>query len=198
MAKFHEIYSTLKRTADATVEPVSVAEAMLHCRSDAIEESEWFSNGINTARMYCEAHTKRQIGVGTWALYMDQFPCDEIQLRVPPVSAVTSIVYNDAAGTSQTLAALNYRTDLISEPARIVPAYGVTWPSTRGQINDVCVTFSAGYATAAAIPRQFKHAILLLVAHWREHPEAVSQGSFQSLPNGVDSLLDSACWSKVH
>ena len=198
MARFHEIHSVLKRTVDAATEPVAVTEAMLHCRSDADEETSWFAAAITTARAYCEAHTKRQVGVGTWTLYLDEFPSDEIQLRLPPVSAVTSIIYNDAAGASQTLPAGDYRTDLISEPARIVPAYGITWPSTRGQINDVCVTFSAGYASAAAVPRQFRHAILMLVAHWREHPEAVSQGSFQSFPNGVESLLDSVCWSKVH
>jgi uncharacterized phiE125 gp8 family phage protein len=198
VAKFHEIHSTLKRVTDATTEPVSTEEAMLHCRCDAPEETLWMAAAITTARQYCEAYTKRQLITGTWSLYLDQFPCDEIQLRVNPVSSVTSVVYNDASGNSQTLSSTLYRKDIVSEPSRIVPAYGQSWPATRGQINDVCVTFVAGYGVASSVPRQFKHAILMLVAHWREHPEAVLQGSFVHTPNGVNSLLDSVSWSKVH
>lgn len=199
MPKFHEIHSHLKRTTDATTEPISVETAMLHCRCDAAEEIPWFNNAIATARQYCEAHTHRQCLSATWTLYLDQFPSDAILLGVNPVSAVSSIVYNDSGGTSQTLSSTNYRTDMISEPARIVPAYGYVWPVTRGQVNDICVTFTAGYGSAAtSVPPQIKQAMLLLLAHFREHPEAVTSGNVTSVPFGVDALLDSVCWSRVH
>lgn len=198
MPEFHEVHSRLKRTVDATVEPLQFDAAMLHCRSDAAEEVPWFTSAIVAARRYCETYTKRQFVNATWTLYLDQFPC-EIELRMPPVSAITSIVYNDAAGASQTLPSNQYRTDIISEPARIVPAYGYSWPSTRGQINDICVTFTAGYgAAAASVPNEVKQAMLLLISHWREHPEAVANNSVNVVPFAVDALLDSVCWSKVH
>jgi len=172
---------------------------MLHCRCDAAEEIPWFNNAISTARQYCEGYTHRQFLSATWTLYLDEFPSDAIYLGVNPVSSITSIVYNDSGGASTTLSAGDYRTDSISEPARIVPAWGESWPVTRGQINDICVTFVAGYGSAAtSVPPQAKQAMLLLISHWREHPEAVANNSVNVVPFAVDALLDSICWSKVH
>ena len=46
---------------------------------------------------------------------------------------------------------------------------GLNWPTTRGHIDDVIVTFTAGYGDAAwHIPEPLRHSILLLVAHWFE------------------------------
>jgi hypothetical protein len=75
----------------------------------------------------------------------------EIFLPFPPLVSVDSIKYvDDATGTQTTLAASEYSVDAVSEPARITPAYGKSWPATRNQAGAVEVTFTAGYATQVA------------------------------------------------
>jgi uncharacterized phiE125 gp8 family phage protein len=195
---FNCVEHVLNRPTDTTIEPLAVDDAMLHCNYDSSDKRQWFENAIIAARRYCEAHTKRQFINATWKLYLDRFPT-QIELRVCPVSSITSIKYNDLNGTQQTLSSTLYRTDLVSEPARIVPAYNETWPSTRGQINDVIVEFVAGYgATPTSVPQNIKFAMLMLIANWFEHPEATTFTTSNHVAFGVNALLDSACWSKVH
>ena len=80
--------------------------------------------------------------------------------------------------------------DLKSEPRRVVLAYGKSWPSTSLRpANGVCVTFSAGYGAAAAVPQKIKQAILLLLSHYFEHREAVTDKPMSTVPMAVESLL---------
>ena len=198
MVDFNCVPHVLTRTTDATVEPLQIEEAMLHCNYDSDDKSRWFQNAIVAARKYCEAHTKRQLINATWKLYLDRFP-SMIELQVCPVSSVTSIKYNDTNGTQQTLSSTVYRTDLVSEPARIVPAYNQTWPDTRGQINDVIVEFVSGYGSSGTnVPQNIKYAMLMLIANWFENPEATTFKASNHVAFGVNALLDSTCWSKVH
>jgi uncharacterized phiE125 gp8 family phage protein len=195
---FHCVQHSLSRSTDATSEPLTVADAMLHCSYDSMDRHQWFENAIVAARKYCEAHTKRQLISATWKLYLDRFP-SAIELRVCPVGSVTSIKYNDTNGTQQTLSNTLYRTDLVSEPARIVPAYNQTWPSTRGEINDVIVEFVSGFgATQASVPQNIKYAMLMLIANWFENPEATTFKPSNHVAFGVNAMLDASCWSKVH
>jgi uncharacterized phiE125 gp8 family phage protein len=102
---------------------------------------------------------------------------------------VTSIKYIDTAGTEQTLAASEYTVDGASEPGRIVPAYNVSWPSTRGHINDVTVRFVAGY-TGSAMPQSIHSAMLLIVGELFERREHGIVGStITSVPFSAQHLL---------
>ncbi len=83
------------------------------------------------------------------------------------------ISYVDGNGATQTLSSALYQVDARSEPGRIVPAYGQSWPSTREQLNAVTITYRAGYTDADAVPKRIKQAIGLLAAHWYENREAV-------------------------
>lgn len=110
-----------------------------------------------------EKDSRRAFVSGTWTLKLDEF-CGEIELRVAPVSAVGSITYVDFDGTTQTLSASLYQTDLVSEPARICPAYGELWPQTKSDtLNTVTVTFTAGYTSDTLIPGLAVEAIKLAV-----------------------------------
>jgi uncharacterized phiE125 gp8 family phage protein len=67
--------------------------------------------------------------------------------------SVASVKYVDAAGTLQTLASDQYLVDASGDTARITPAYGLSWPSTRVQTGAVQVQYTAGYgSTAASVP----------------------------------------------
>src|ERR1039457_2262271 len=69
----------------------------------------------------------------------------EMFMPFPPLQTIDSIKYIDGTGVQQTLDPSQYLVDAVSEPARVTPAYGLTWPVTQVRINAVEVTFTCGY-----------------------------------------------------
>lgn len=124
------------------LEPLEVAEAKLYARVTHTDEDELFQALIQTARELVEGRGIA-IHTQTWELSLDRFP---VCIRVPiaPLQSVTSITYTDADGASQVLASSGYTVDTRSRPARILPAYGTSWPATRAVPNAVIVKFVAG------------------------------------------------------
>jgi len=175
-------------------EPVTLDEVKAHCRVSSDDDDGLLDGYRVAAREFVESFTGRALLPQTWDLKLDAFPCDALELPMPPVTSVTSITYVDTAGATQTWSSANYRTDLPSGPtsasARITPVYGVSWPSTQDVTNAVTVRFVAGYASDASVPWAIKSALLLLVGHWYAHREAVSVGNVvASMPFAVESLL---------
>jgi len=184
---------TLTVVSAAASEPVTLEEAKRHLRVDGTEEDTLIEGLIAAARELVEGETGRTLMAQTIRQYFDDFPEDggTLRLAVYPVRSVASLKYLDDDGTETTLAADDYRADVTSEPARIDPACGETWPTTYGASNGVWVNVEAGYASAAAVPRGLKQAILLLVGHWYENREAINIGNIVAeLPMAVRSLLN--------
>jgi hypothetical protein len=81
-------------------------------------------------------------------------------LPTPPV-----VTYRDTAGALKTWAATNYIVEAPAGPrcqrGRLALAYGISWPTTYGQIGDVTVRFVCGYANAASVPYLLKAAMLV-------------------------------------
>ena len=183
--------------AAPSIEPVSLDDAKGHLRVDVADEDGLIAGLIESARQWVEAFTHRKLLTQTWDLKMDAFPCGEIVLPFPPVSAVSSITYVDTSGTTQTWSASLYTTDLPSGPeampGRIVPVYGGYFPSTRCVPNAVTVRFVCGYADEAAVPMSIRQAMLLLVGHWFAHRENVVVGNVSNIisetPVTVQALL---------
>lgn len=186
----------LKQTSAPAAEPVTVAEAKLHCRVDETADDALIGTLITAARLYCESFTRRAFVTQTWVAYMDAFPTqqDFIYLPKPPLASVTGITYYDTAGTLQTWAASNYIVDAQqTTPGRVSCAYNVSWPLTQPRSNAVTITFTAGYGAYTATPDSIKAAIKLLVGHWYENREGVVTGTIATqLPLAVESLL----WSE--
>lgn len=159
-----------RRTAAPAVEPVTLAEALVHLRADADGSTNdaYIGTLITAAREACEARTERSLIASPWLLQLPAWPSDGIiNLRIARLIAVTSVQYLDADGSLQTLASDQYQADPASEPGRVISAPGVTWPATQsGAWNAVRVAFTAGYgATAADVPAKLKQWILLAVQH---------------------------------
>lgn len=189
---------TYKQTVAPTLWPITLDEAKTQCFVTGTTDHDMdLANLIKVATVAVEKHLNRQLLPATWTLTMDQFP-DVILLDLPPVTAISSIYYKNSEGTNTLLGATLYQTDLSTQdgPARIMPAYGQTWPDTRlDTYGAVVVTFTAGYASAALVPLSIKHAIAFLVAHWWRNREPVVIGTISSdLPAGVDYLLSLADW----
>lgn len=183
------------------VEPVTLAEAKSHLRldPDGTDENALIADLIRAARENVENFTHRAIIAQTWDLKLDGFPGGPICLPFPPLLSVTSITYLDGAGVSQTWASSNYIVDKPSGPfaqaGRIYPAYGVVYPTTRGQVNAVAVRFVAGYHADAetsrnVCPAALKQGIKFLVANWYLNAEpTVLRGTPGVLPFGLEADL---------
>ena len=179
------------KTPPAT-EPVTLAEAKLHCRVDASDDDAWFNTAIAAARSACETQCRRAFITQVWTLYLDRFPGASsgsswasesptfrdkraIRMPMPPLASVASITYVDVNGATQTLAANKYQVDDKDDPGVIVPAYGESWPDTRDQLNAVAIEFTAGQASN--LDPRVKQGVLMLVAHWYENRETVVVGA---------------------
>lgn len=188
----------LVRTADPASEPVSLAEAMLHCRVDAdlVEDGDHLNDCIRAAREYCEEALGQAFVTQSWTLYLDRFPaCQEIRVPRPPLLGVTGIRYQDVGtGVLTTLSPTLYGVDTASRPGRITPAYNQAWPAARYDANSVEIAFVAGSASGA-VPGVVKQAMKLLIGHWYLNREAVVTGTISTeVQFAVDALLAMA-WS---
>ena len=163
----------IRRTTDASTEPVTTAEAKFHLRetlSDASNDA-YIATLITAARHACEESIQRSLITTTWTLTLDSFP-DAIRLPYPQILSVTSVSYIDEAGDSQTLDPQDYIVDTNSEPGWIVPAVETTWPTTQDRINAVTVVYTAGYGSSASnVPQAIKHWIKLAIGDMYERRE---------------------------
>jgi uncharacterized phiE125 gp8 family phage protein len=148
---------------------------------------------IAAAGKLAEQELDRALVTRTTDLYLDAFPCEPAyEIRLPPIQSVTSITYTDTAGVAQVLDPAAYTVDAISRPARIVPAYGYSWPTTRAIPNAVKVRFVEGYGAAALVPACVKHWMALHVkAAWDNRDKYQAGAPITKLPNEfVDGMLD--------
>lgn len=179
-----------------TEEPVTLDEAKVHLRVDDTYEDALIWSLIVAASQHVETFTHRALCTQTWDDKRDGFPCGDIWLPKPPVSAVTSITYVDTSGSTQTWASSDYTTDLPTGPwarmARITPGYNLSYPQTRCVLNAVTVRFVCGYGGAEAVPEPIKAAMKLLIGHWHMNREAINVGPGNIVtpyPMAVDALL---------
>lgn len=172
-----------KLVTAATARPVTVAEAKAELRIiDTTEFDAEITRKLAVAQEEVEEDCRLQLLNATWSLILDRFPpsdCEgpgEILIEKCPVSSISSIVYVATDGTSTTLSASDYRTDLSGFPARITPAYGLAWPVARDVVNAVTVTFVAGYGTSPAnVPELAKQ---LVICRTRELFEGCDEAPF--------------------
>lgn len=186
-------WSLATATAPAE-EPVSVAEARQHIElvSSDTSHDDYLSALIAAAREHVETETGRQLVTASLRLKLDRFPVGRrpIWLPKPPAASVTSIGYTDTSGSAATVSGGDYSLLADDEPARVVPVYGLNWPSARLVEQAVTVTYQAGYGAATAVPQSIKQAILLMVGHWFEQREAAITGTIISeVPLAAQRLI---------
>lgn len=184
--------------AEPAVEPLELQEAKDWARITETEDDELVTGLVRAARAHVEQLSGRALITQTWDLYLDAWPygCEGYQIDVPkpPLQSVTFIKYLDAAGVLQTLASSEYTVDNKSEPGRIVPAYGKSWPSTRYEPNAVQVRFVAGYGTDPTDidPKapELRQAVGVLVATMYEQRESHSDQQMMDVPEAFYQLVN--------
>ncbi len=134
-----------------------------------MQDDATISGFITTVRQWIEEITGRLLMTQTWDIYLEKFPCgdEDIELPFAPLQSVTYLKYTDSANAESTFSSSYYHVDTISEPGKIVLAYGQSWPTaTLKTSNPIVIRAVFGYASAAAVPGPLKQAILLLIEHY--------------------------------
>lgn len=168
--------------------PVTLDEAKIHLRVVTTTENQYITALCLAATSWAEKFQNRTFVARPRTMVLDKFPT-VIRPPYPPLVSVTSIVYIDTDGVSQTLAASDYRVDTVTEPGRITVAYDLSWPDTRAITNAVTIDYEAGYGNAAKVPDDVKHAIKLMLTHFFENRVPVSDVKMEIVPLSVMNLL---------
>jgi len=183
----HIAYNT---TSGPATEPLTLAELKERVRELSKDFDDELTDLMKAAREQLEYDTHRRFITQTVAIVTDDFPSTEwMDLRIAPISAVTSIAYTDSAGDAQTFSSASYNTDFVSTPPRVRVVDGVFWPAVDDIPNAVTVTVTAGYGAASAVPASAKAAI---VEHVR-----MNFGSCDGNPEKFDRLVGQLAWSAV-
>ncbi len=181
-------------TVQPVEEPVSKAEAKRHLLIDVetLDYDDEVTRLIVAARQHFERETNRSLVSRTVRLDLRNFPgsCGAIRLPFGPVVSVTSITYIDQSDPPATVDAADYVVDLTPDVPTITPAWDETWPTMTPRPGGVSVTYVAGYGAAAAVPDDARHAILLIVGHWFNTREAVSDKPLKTVPIGAQRVID--------
>lgn len=174
-------------------EPISLTEAKLHLRvlQEDTSEDGYIQSLIIAAREYAEAVTGRALAIQTLEAYAPGFPRDgtAIPLPCPPCVSVISLSFfdNDKAEHMLTVD-VDYIVVSNGDDTKIIPAVGETWSQSYPVVL-VKIRYIAGYNPPQIMPRGIKQAMLLLIGHWYEHREAVTDMTSNVLPLAVRSLL---------
>lgn len=162
------MHISYRQTSGPSTEPVTLAQAKQHLRIDYTDDDNYISSLITAGRQFVETKTNMAIFNRSMLLTMDAFPWPgwstttgstahdyflsyyykglAIRLPLPRTVSVESVSYLLADGvTWETLAPSFYHVDLESEPARITPAPGNTWPYQQNYVpGQVKVQYTAG------------------------------------------------------
>jgi uncharacterized phiE125 gp8 family phage protein len=149
-----------------------------------IDDNDLLDSLIGAATTQAEVATRRQLMPATWRKTLDRFPgclpgdnamhwADRyaIDLEYAPIQSIDSVKYYDTDGVLQTMSASDYLLDSDSEPGRLLPAVGTSWPATEVRPNAVVIEYDSGYAAASDIPKQLPAAIKLAAGHLYRHRE---------------------------
>ncbi len=168
-------------------EPVSVETAKLFLRVDGSQDDALIAALLKTARETGEGLARRAFVTQTLELTCDTWPANAVlPLWRPPLQSVTSVKYLDRQGLESTWT--DYRVDTHSEPGKVL--FNSLPSVSLQETGAITVRFVAGYGLAVAVPEQLKNGILLLVAHWFEHREAINVGNIVSeVPMGSKQLF---------
>lgn len=165
-------------------EPIDITEVMNHANISITSPAQKRAIAdifIPGARKYLEYRTGLTFHEKTLEWLLSDLPCygEPIRLRLAtPLISITSFNYKDSAGNESTWASSNYIADTDSKIGRIVPAYGVPYPSSALYPSwPVRIRGTAGIAITSPItdaPGIVKYPLLMLTAAMWENREAES------------------------
>jgi len=184
------------RTEPPSIQPVTLAEVKAALDISYTDKDDLIDGLIAAATSHLDGWTGilgRALCEQMWRQDFDYF-CWELRLPIFPVLSVASVKYDDVDGVEQTVAAGNYSllTDGLGSFVRF--KNGFAFPNTEAFESAVVrVEYFCGHEdgdTENPVPQAIKQAIMLLVRHWFDNPNAVVVGvTVAKLPFAVEALL---------
>lgn len=170
--------------------PVTLDRVRSHLRllPGDTSEDDLLTGYLGAAVQECEHKLCRAIMPQQWA-WVGPALAMRTELRMPPVTAIDSVAITGADGTTQTLDASAWRLLRVSDYISCCQLLAEP-PATSGEPDAARILFTAGYASAAAVPSAIVSWLLLRVGSLYENREdtAIAPGQAISLP--FDGLLD--------
>jgi hypothetical protein len=192
-------YQGLRRTTDATVEPVTAGDALwvAHSRLRGGGEEALINMYLKSARKDAEKNMGRALISQSWTLTLDRWPGTQgdwwedlhnpasdrsdtwVELPNPPLISITSVnTYDvDDVATPITVADVFY-VDTNREPGRLCLRSGQSWPSDTRLCSRIEIIYKAGYGTTVDdVPEDIRLGIMQHGMWEYEHRGAVDCGN---------------------
>ena len=176
-----------KVTTAPVNEPWTLSDVKNYLKVDTSADDTLITTLISAARQAAESYLNMALITQTVTEKLDRLNSPTLYLSVSPVISVSNFQYADSQNTTQTFASINYVVDTFTKPARLSLAYGKTWPTLYGNINDVTITYTAGFGTeASGVPTQIRQAMLMMIADSYDNREDY----VKKMPTASQYLLD--------
>ena len=198
---------SLVRVTDATIEPVSIDEAMEYLRVDDVERSVEIGRIIKSARQEVENFTGRALISQTWKLTQSAWPCVKafnyaranswaertIELQRSPLLSVESVKYYPASGAAlATLSSDAYSVLTGPTPGLVVLKSTESWPDIYDRPDAVEVNFTAGHGTTPdSVPPDLIDAMFLIIAERYEQRSRSITGTIHTELPAAKRLMES-------
>lgn len=195
----------LEKITDPAFPAVTLGRMQSNSRLPRGQDEDLLTELLISAEDYVERYLECTIGLAEWRLTLDSFPqhggwqthqrpldwkANAILIPVWPVRSVTALIYNASDGTPTTLPLNQIVQPIGNDRYHLRLKKGFSWPLTDCSPNAIAITFNAGWPTQSAIPGTLTRAILMLVSHFYENPEAVITGSIsKEVELGVQSMI---------
>jgi uncharacterized phiE125 gp8 family phage protein len=178
--------SVLRLVTPPTDRAVSLNEARRHMRVEDTDSDDLIAMYVEAAEQSL-AYVGRALKPATYAVDLYGHVGHCIDLPMPPLLAVTSIIAPDATGAMATVDTANYTVTKTSEGrGAVLMAYGWPFPPYSPGYVAATVTFTAGYDV---VPSALRAAILLIAGALYDNRAAVAPISLYQMPMGVDALV---------
>lgn len=181
-------------TVDQTNELWTTSEVKNYLKVDDATDDALIAAMLKAARQAVESRQNISTLTKTIVQKLERFPSsykvatdyeNVIKLLVYPVVSVSSITYLDENGVLQTLAQNLYEVDTYR--GIIGEAVDQDFPDTYLSLNDVTITYTAGFGTAATdCPSDIRIAVLKLIANMYDN----RGDSVYKMPTASDVMLN--------
>jgi len=162
-------------------EPLTLAELKQQLRKTTDDEDDLIEARGVAARKWVEQYTghilvQREV-TDSFSAWGDYLTLRHQPITVGDPTPTLTVMYEDAEGDET-----EYASGVIRDqryPWTIHPPFGEAFP-TLADNGTIAVTYTAGYANAAAVPDEFKWAIRILVSSMHENAEHMTEETMQT------------------